>query len=160
MKHRFKWTASIHVDGRHIHLGYFDDEIAAAYAYDAAAIRYQGEFASPNFINGRANPRLFIRHESLQLKPSQQARRGKYPAQHPVLRTGRLYRGVYKRSNRFRAAIRDAGKSRQLGTFLTALDAARAYDAAAKKCFGLAAILNFPETAPCQNAQPPVESAK
>jgi hypothetical protein len=49
------WTAGIHVNKRKIHLGYFRDEIEAAHAYDAAAIKYHGDFARLNFPNAR-NP--------------------------------------------------------------------------------------------------------
>jgi len=43
------WRAAIVYHGRRIHLGYFKDKIAAAKAYDYAAIKYYKEFARPNF---------------------------------------------------------------------------------------------------------------
>jgi hypothetical protein len=43
------WRAAIVYHGRRIHLGYFKDKIAAAKAYDAAAIKYYKQFARPNF---------------------------------------------------------------------------------------------------------------
>ena len=44
------WRASIVHKGKWIYLGYFHDERKAAEAYNAAAIKYHGEFASLNFI--------------------------------------------------------------------------------------------------------------
>ena len=42
--------ATIKINGKQKHLGYFGfDEIAAAYAYDAAAKKYHGEFSNYNF---------------------------------------------------------------------------------------------------------------
>ena len=43
------WRAAIVCRGKRLHLGYFKDKIAAAKAYDAAAVKYHGEFARPNF---------------------------------------------------------------------------------------------------------------
>jgi hypothetical protein len=48
-KRRQKWIAQIHVSGKRTHLGYFDDPIAAARAYDAAALELHGAFARLNF---------------------------------------------------------------------------------------------------------------
>ncbi len=47
-----KWRATIKMNGKRIHLGYFTREIDAANAYDAAAIERFGEFARTN--NARA----------------------------------------------------------------------------------------------------------
>jgi hypothetical protein len=44
-----KWRAGISYEGKHIHLGMFDDEIEAAKAYDEAAKKYHGEYAVLNF---------------------------------------------------------------------------------------------------------------
>jgi hypothetical protein len=44
-----RWKATIGIGKRMIHLGYFDDEIEAARAYDAAARELFGEYARPNF---------------------------------------------------------------------------------------------------------------
>jgi len=46
-----KWAAQISCDNKTYHLGYFTDELSAANAYDNAAQKYHGEFASLNLIN-------------------------------------------------------------------------------------------------------------
>jgi hypothetical protein len=49
-EHRRKpWRAQIVVNKKHINLGNFGNEIDAAFAYDAAAKKYFGEFAALNF---------------------------------------------------------------------------------------------------------------
>jgi hypothetical protein len=44
-----KWQVQITIDGRRRHLGYFDDVIEAAQAYDTAAVKAFGEYARLNF---------------------------------------------------------------------------------------------------------------
>jgi hypothetical protein len=44
-----KWKARIQFNNRKIYLGSFNSEIAAAKAYDSAAKKYHGDFATPNF---------------------------------------------------------------------------------------------------------------
>ena len=44
-----KWRVRIMVDGRYVHLGYFQDEEEGALAYNEAAIKLHKEFASLNF---------------------------------------------------------------------------------------------------------------
>ena len=61
--------------------------------------------------------------------------------------TSSQYKGVYfsKSRQRWRASIRFDGKRISLGTFKAEIDAAKAYDAAAKKYHTVFAKLNFPE---------------
>lgn len=49
------WRAEIFVDGKNVHLGYFNSDIDAAKAYDAEASKLFGEFANLNFPMESAN---------------------------------------------------------------------------------------------------------
>lgn len=62
-----------------------------------------------------------------------------------VRRAGQ-FKGVSFRSNKnkYRAYIKHGGRAKQLGSFSTAEEAARAYDTAARLLFGEFARLNFP----------------
>lgn len=55
------------------------------------------------------------------------------------------YKGVAKSGKKYRALIRIEKKLKCLGTFSTAIDAAKEYDRAAKYHFGEFAKVNFPE---------------
>jgi hypothetical protein len=44
-----RWRARIRVNGKRIYLGSFKNELEAAKAYDHAAKKYHGQFASLNF---------------------------------------------------------------------------------------------------------------
>ena len=55
------------------------------------------------------------------------------------------YKGVMKRKNRWRARIRLEGKDINLGQFGTEVEAAKAYDTAARQHLGQFALLNFPQ---------------
>lgn len=44
-----KYVAGIRVNGKRMHLGFFDNKTDAARAYDKSAVKYHGEFATINF---------------------------------------------------------------------------------------------------------------
>lgn len=48
-KDKGKWRADICASGKSVFLGYYQNELSAAIAYDAGAKRLHGEFAKPNF---------------------------------------------------------------------------------------------------------------
>jgi AP2 domain/HNH endonuclease len=67
-----KWRAQIRVGSIHIHLGYFDNTLDAAKAYDLAALVAWKEFARPNlppqnFLEGRPRLRARIANRLLRL---------------------------------------------------------------------------------------------
>jgi hypothetical protein len=65
-------------------------------------------------------------------------------------KTSSRYIGVsfHKKKGKWMAVIGYKGKNVWLGRFDNEIDAAKAYDAAAKKYYGEFARLNFPEGAP------------
>lgn len=118
------WEARIVVRGRQIHLGSYSDESIAALAYDRAARKYFGEFAQLNF------PVC-----------------ADYSAVDAVMRCPTSsYRGVcwIPRLRRWRAMIGVQGKRMYLGTYADEAEAARVYDAAARRYLGGKARTNFP----------------
>lgn len=48
IKNRGKWEAKIQIDGKTLHLGYFEEIADAAAAYDRAAQEHHGEFYRPS----------------------------------------------------------------------------------------------------------------
>lgn len=47
-----KWRVQLGMNGKNLHIGLFESEDDAARAYNLAAIKHYGEFASINVING------------------------------------------------------------------------------------------------------------
>jgi hypothetical protein len=55
-KHAKKFMASICIDGKNKNLGYFDDQVTAAKAYDKKAKELFGEYAYLNFPDDATEP--------------------------------------------------------------------------------------------------------
>nr|XP_051197195.1 APETALA2-like protein 1 [Lolium perenne] len=126
-------------------LGTFDAPEDAARAFDAAAVRLRGAAAETNFVQA---PTAFNDDDAgvAAHGPSSPVKK---KARRPD--DGADFRGVYRRnSGKYGAHIRDSkskGKPyKSLGTFDTAEDAARAFDAAAVRLRGPAAATNFEQT--------------
>ena len=58
-----KYMAHIHPNGKMKFLGYFDNPIEAALAYDEAAFLYYGQYAKPNFKKEELNSEKFLELE-------------------------------------------------------------------------------------------------
>lgn len=111
-----KWSARIKINKKAHHLGLFDLEEDAAYAYNIEAVKLFGEFAVLNDVAPRDLPRREVK-----------------------------WRGVHYRKDRNHYAVyvwRD-GKKNYVTSCDTAEEAARAYDAAAQQMIGSRAKLNF-----------------
>ena len=165
---KWVWMAGIYINGKYKLLGTFENELDAAKAYDNAALEFFGEFANLNFggAQGYTNvdwdridrERIPLK-ERMRGKPAgwigtgQKAKRGlgyyldKLPVSTGAMKKGdkknRLPRGVIVSGRGFRAMIMVNRHPYHLGTFDTKEDAARAYDAAARKAFGSRAITNY-----------------
>lgn len=125
-----KWRARICIKGKSVSLGYFDNEINAALAYNAKAFEAFGEEAVLNEIEGvlfdkeNYSQYNFIKKEKMYSE----------------------YKGVTfnKRTNKWIAAIHNK-KRIHIGTYNTELEAAKAYNAKAVEFFGDNAKLNIIE---------------
>lgn len=133
------YTCALKANGSKYHGGYFKTAIEAAKRYNELAIKYHGEFASLNNIEGVvAKKEKLIKNENIctPLK--------KYK---PKSKTG--FYGVTtvsdSRNKRYTATVYINKKAKTVGYFNTAKEAAIAYDKKAKQLFGENAVLNFPK---------------
>jgi hypothetical protein len=90
---RHKWQARIYHNGRTIKLGWFDDEIEAAQAYDRAAIEWFGAFACLNFPSpGRG--RLRVRKSEIPNPKSETSSNHQNPKPKTEPRKVRVFRSL------------------------------------------------------------------
>ncbi len=124
-----RWFSQIGVSGKNKNLGYFDNEEDAARAYNTIARNLHGEYARYNEVEP-----IFMDKEwrLMVLLP----------------RNTSGFRGVirHKIDGIWRAQIRGRGNRVYLGLFTDPIEAAKAYDQAARELHGDSARLNFPTT--------------
>lgn len=124
-KSRNGFEARIRVEGKRKYIGFYATAVQAAHAYNKAAARiFGGTFSRLNSIT--EDTQIMQTHVKRQKGTSR-------------------YKGVSwtKRRQRWKAAIHNKGNWVHIGYFLTEVEAAKAYNAAAKKYRGKKAKLNI-----------------
>ncbi|GMI97572.1 ARIA-interacting double AP2 domain protein, WRINKLED 3 [Hibiscus trionum] len=137
------WNESQNKKGRQVYLGAYDDEEAAAHAYDLAALKYWGQDTILNFP---------LSTYEKQLKEMEGQSREEYIGSLRRKSSGfsrgvSKYRGVarHHHNGRWEARIGRVfgNKYLYLGTYATQEEAATAYDMTAIEYRGLNAVTNF-----------------
>ena len=110
------WKARINIEGKMKHIGRYPSEVQAARAFDAVAVQYGRQLNFPAEWKSKDFP-------------NQREQRAS------------AYRGVYKnpknKLNPWYALININGKLKYVGCYAIEEEAARAYDAAAARAFGI-----------------------
>jgi hypothetical protein len=119
------WMARIMVRKRLIYLGTFNTPAEAAHVYNNAAKRLVGEFA---WRNKGAARRITARVRKVPIRKA--------------VRSASGLKGVQRHRRKFRVRLCVNGGIERIGSFDTVVEAIIAYNAAAVKRFGLAAVLN------------------
>lgn len=132
------WEVTIRAGGRPLYLGRYTTEEAAARAYDDAARKHHGEFARLNFPDEVTVPLPDPNAPIITLKP-----------RIAQVNNTSGFRGVFLHKNlnrkKWHATIHHESRVISCGYYLTAEEAARAYDAKARELLGDKARLNFPD---------------
>ncbi|XP_027121550.2 AP2-like ethylene-responsive transcription factor At1g16060 [Coffea arabica] len=137
------WNESQNKKGRQVYLGAYDDEEAAAHAYDLAALKYWGQDTILNF------PLSTYENELSEMEgQSKEEYIGSLRRKSSGFSRGvSKYRGVarHHHNGRWEARIGRVfgNKYLYLGTYATQEEAATAYDMAAIEYRGLNAVTNF-----------------
>ncbi|XP_048133914.1 AP2-like ethylene-responsive transcription factor At1g16060 [Rhodamnia argentea] len=137
------WNESQNKKGRQVYLGAYDDEEAAAHAYDLAALKYWGQDTILNFPVSTYQKELGEMEGQSREEYIGSLRRKSSGFSRGVSK----YRGVarHHHNGRWEARIGRVfgNKYLYLGTYATQEEAAVAYDMAAIEYRGLNAVTNF-----------------
>ncbi|KAH1084970.1 hypothetical protein AAZX31_07G019100 [Glycine max] len=137
------WNESQSKKGRQVYLGAYDDEEAAARAYDLAALKYWGQDTILNFPLSNYEEKLKEMEGQSKEEYIGSLRRKSSGFSRGVSK----YRGVarHHHNGRWEARIGRVfgNKYLYLGTYATQEEAAAAYDMAAIEYRGLNAVTNF-----------------
>jgi hypothetical protein len=123
-----RWLAQYGTPENNTYLGTYDTESAAAYAYDDEARKRESEKAITNFDDHGSRVPDLVNDGVVPPLPWHRSSK---------------YRGVRASGAKWTAQISYSGFNHHLGTFMTELEAALAYDAAAREHHGPSAVVNF-----------------